>query len=69
VQHFSFDWSINVGTVTSVLLLLGTIVNYGRKVLSYLKTISFRVNVMWEQFEKDHPDVVRNIHRFQRAER
>jgi hypothetical protein len=56
---FHFDWTINVGTLCSAITLCGVMVNYGRKVVRYLSGISFRVNVMWEQFEVEHPDVVR----------
>lgn len=57
-----FDWTINVGTVCSVFMLLGAVVNYGSRVVGYLKTMSLRVNVMWEQFEKDHPELLKHHH-------
>lgn len=53
---FHWDTSVNVGNVVSIVVLICTTINYGRKVLGYLTAINFRVNIMWRQFEHDHPE-------------
>lgn len=54
---FHFDWTINVSAVLSTIALVGVIVNYGSKAVRFLQEMAFRVDVMWSQFKRDHPDV------------
>lgn len=58
-----FDWTINVGTVSAVCTLIGTVWNYGRKILSYLQEISWEHQIMWKQFAMDHPESVVDMRR------
>lgn len=58
---FHFDYTINISAILSAVALFAAIVNYGSKVVNYLQALTFRVNVMWVQFEKDHPDVAQAI--------
>jgi len=57
-MHFHFDWSINIGTVCAILMLIITIVNYGSKIVTYLQDMNYKVERMWLQFKKDHPELV-----------
>lgn len=56
-MHFHFDWSINVGTICSLAFLIASIVNYGRKVTHYLGNLNKKVEIMWDQFVIEHPDM------------
>jgi hypothetical protein len=51
------DWTINISAVISAMALFAAVVNYGSKVVNYLQALTYRVNVMWGQFERDHPDI------------
>lgn len=55
-RGFRFDWTLNIGNIVSAILLLLTFMNYGSKVITYLSNVDSKVNIMWMQFAKEHPD-------------
>lgn len=52
-----FDWTINVGNVCAILMLFGAVINYSRKILIYLQTMTKKVDIMWDDFIKQHPEM------------
>lgn len=55
--HFRFDRTVNISNVLSILILVATLIRYGNDVISYLKDINVKTNIMWSYFAKDHPEV------------
>lgn len=51
-ERFHIDWSLNITNIIAILALLFTLANYGRQVITYLKSIDSRTNIMWAHFDK-----------------
>lgn len=54
-DKFHFDWTINVGTVTSLVFLIITLISYGSRTINYLRGIDNKVTIMWADFALRNP--------------
>jgi hypothetical protein len=46
------DLSLNINTIIAVLALIFTMVRYGNEIVSHLKSIDSKTNIMWTHFDK-----------------
>jgi hypothetical protein len=51
-RKFHIDWGLNVGNIITLVLLLITLINYGGQIVTYLKSINAKTNIMWSHFDK-----------------
>lgn len=57
----NFDWTINISSIGSIILLILTIASYANKTLNYVKSIDNKVTIMWIDFAKTHPEAAREL--------
>lgn len=49
------DWTINLTSITTGLLL--AIVSYfGRKLMTFLHDLTYRMDLLWRDYQERHPD-------------
>lgn len=56
-----FDWTINIGTIGSIFLLIFTLARYANEVVGHLKSVDNKVTIMWIDFAKKNPEAARQL--------
>jgi len=58
-SRFRFDYTLNVGNIVALLVLIGTLIKYGSDAARYLVDINNKVSIMWIKFAAENPDIVK----------
>lgn len=51
-NKFHIDWSLNITNIIALVVLLGTLMNYGSQAIYYLKSNAAKIDIMWNHFDK-----------------
>jgi hypothetical protein len=56
-DRFRFDKNINISAVVGAIILLGTMISYGNSIIREQRETGQKVNIMWQWFVSDKPDL------------
>ena len=56
-NHWRFDRSINISAVIAGIVIMWSVISYGNAILDSQRIMTQKVNIMWERFVVDKPEL------------